>query len=248
MNNPISDDSSASNALSESARHFMRESIGLRYSYNFNWLGRPIIQYPQDIQAAQENILNTQPDLIVETGVAHGGSVIFSASMLALLDLCGDTSVAPGHNAPARKVLGIDIDIRQHNRQAIEAHPLGKYIQLIEGSSTSESVVKEVRRVASQHRRVMVCLDSNHTHEHVLSELTSYAPLVSEGCYCIVFDTIIEHLPEGTFPDRPWKRGDNPMTAIDEFMGLRTDFEIDRDWDNKLAISVAPGGYLRRMR
>jgi cephalosporin hydroxylase len=234
--------------LKSATSAFMLESIQSRYSYNFDWLGRPIIQYPADIVAMQEIIWQVKPDLIIETGVAHGGSIVLSASMLALLDLCdalaaGDTS---GVNKPKRQVIGIDIDIRRHNREAIEAHPLFPWVQLIQGSSTDANIVEQVCGLARNKQKVLVCLDSNHTHAHVLEELKAYAPLVSPGSYCVVFDTIVEDLPKSLYPDRPWGPGDNPLTAVEEFISSNSDFENDQDIETRLQITVARGGFLRR--
>lgn len=231
---------SRNEALRTAASDFVRESTAPKYSYNFSWLGRPIIQYPQDIVAMQELIWRVQPDLIIETGIAHGGSLIFSASMLELNAVCGGPSDA--------RVLGIDIDIRAHNRAAIEQHPMFKRISMIEGSSVAPDVIARVRAVAAQCKTVLVCLDSNHTHDHVLAELQAYAGLVSVGSYCIVFDTVIEDLPAGTYPDRPWGPGNNPKTAVREFLRDHTEFEVDESFDGKLLISVAPQGYLKRVR
>jgi cephalosporin hydroxylase len=226
-------------ALRSSARTFMRESTQPKYSYNFSWLGRPIIQYPQDIVAMQELTWALQPDLIIETGIAHGGSLILYASLLELNAVAGGPQDA--------RVIGIDIDIRAHNRSAIEAHPLFRWIEMIEGSSVDEAVVAEVRAAAAGRERVLVCLDSNHTHQHVLAELEAYAPMTSVGSYCVVFDTVIEDLPAGIYPDRPWGPGDNPMTAVQEFLKSHPEFEIDQRMDDKLLVSVAPGGYLKRV-
>src|SRR5690606_29342224 len=209
------------------------------YTYNFKWLGRPIIQYPQDIVSMQELIFRIQPDLIIETGIAHGGSLIFSASMLELSALCGGPQQA--------RVIGVDIDIRSHNRAAIDAHPLKRRITMLEGSSGDPAIVGEIAEAAREAERVLCCLDSNHTHEHVLAELNAYAPLVTVGSYCVVFDTLIELLPASMFTDRPWKPGDSPMTAVDAFLANHPEFEIDSDIDAKLLISVAPRGYLRRV-
>ena len=219
------------------------------YAYNFQWLGRPIIQYPQDMVALQELIWQIKPDLIIETGIAHGGSLILSASMLALLDYCDavESGRALDPKATRRRVLGIDIDIRAHNREAIEAHPMAHRIDMLQGSSVAPEIVAEVHRRAQGHERVLVILDSNHTHEHVLAELEAYAPLVSPGSYCVVFDTVIEDLPAGMYPDRPWDVGDNPKTAAREFLSRNSDFVVDEDIEAKLLITVAPGGYLRRI-
>jgi cephalosporin hydroxylase len=236
--------------LKAAAAAFMRASTQPKYSYNFSWQGRPIIQYPQDIVAMQELIWVVKPDLIVETGIAHGGSLIFSASMLALLDM--HDAIEAGQkidpNVSARRVLGIDIDIRAHNRAAIEAHPMASRIAMIQGSSIAPEVVQKVSDFAAGYKRVLVCLDSNHTHEHVLAELHAYASLASVGSYCVVFDTVIEDLPAGMFPDRPWGRGNNPKSAIFQFLKSHPEFEIDKTIDNKLLISVAPDGYLKRAR
>lgn len=219
------------------------------YTYNFAWLGRPVIQYPQDLVAMQELVWSVRPDLIIETGIAHGGSLVFSASLLAQLDLCdaidAKRSIDPAESG--RRVLGVDIDIRAHNRRAIESHPMASRIQMIQGSSIEGSVVSEVRRVASQFDRIMVVLDSNHTHEHVLAELEAYAGLVSPGSYCVVLDTLIEDMPAELFPDRPWGPGNSPKSAVHEFLGGHPEFEIDRSIHDKLLITVAPDGYLKRV-
>jgi cephalosporin hydroxylase len=221
-----------------------------KYSYHFDWLGRPIIQYPQDIMAMQELIWQIKPDLIIETGIAHGGSLIFSASMLALLDMC-DAIQSGGTfdpNASKRVVLGLDIDIRNHNRLAIEAHPMASRIRMIQGSSIAPEVVSQVHEFANGFKRVLVCLDSNHTHEHVLAELEAYAPLTSVDSYCVVFDTVVENMPADMFPDRPWGPGNSPKTAVWEYLKNHSEFEIDKSVQNKLLITVAPDGYLRRTK
>ena len=205
-----------------------------RYTYNFTWMGVPIIQFPQDIVAMQEIIWRIKPDLIIETGIARGGSLIFYASMFELL--------GNGH------VLGIDIDIRQHNREVIEAHPMSKRITMFEGSSVSDEMAERVRDFAKDYKNILVVLDSNHTHEHVLRELELYAPLTSVGSYCVVFDTVVEDIPEGSFPDRPWDKGDNPKTAVWAYLKQDERFEVDSDSHNKIMVTVAPGGYLRRVR
>jgi cephalosporin hydroxylase len=230
----------ANEELRATADALMQATIPTRYSYNFSWLGRPIIQYPQDIVAMQELLWSIQPDLVVETGIAHGGSLILYASMLELNAACG----GPGN----AEVLGVDIDIRAHNRAAIEAHPLSRRIKMIQGSSIAAEVVEKVRALASSKQRVLVCLDSNHTHDHVLAELEAYAGLTSVGSYCVVFDTIVEQLPALFFEDRPWGPGDNPWTAVREFLKSHPEFEIDKKMDHKLLISVAPDGYLKRTR
>jgi cephalosporin hydroxylase len=206
--------------------------VKYRYSYNFNWLGRPIIQLPQDIIAMQELIWQVKPDLIIETGIAHGGSVIFYASILELIG-------KGGH------VLGIDIDIRKHNRVEIEKNPMFKRITMIQGSSIDEDVARQVYEFAKGKNCVFVILDSNHTHEHVLRELELYSMLVTKGSYLVVLDTLIEDMPDDSFPDRPWGKGNNPKTAVWEFLKTNNRFVIDKDIENKLLITVAPDGYLK---
>lgn len=221
-----------------------------RYTYNFEWLGRPIIQYPQDIVGIQELIWSVKPNVIVETGIAHGGSLILSASLLALLDLC--EAITDGKpldvSASSRQVIGVDIDIRPHNRTAIEMHPLSRYITMIEGSSIEQATIDKVHEAARDGGPTLVSLDSHHTHEHVLAELTAYSPLVTPGSYCVVFDTVIEDMPADSFPDRPWGPGDNPKTAVWEYLETHNEFEIDKRIQDKLQITVAPDGYLKRVR
>lgn len=236
--------------LKAQAADFLKASVKPQYSYNFAWMSRPIIQYPQDIVAMQELIWRVRPDLIIETGIAHGGSLIFNASMLALLDMAdaieaGAASIAP--NESQRSVLGIDIDIRAHNRVAIESHPMASRIQMIEGSSTAPEVVAQVGLLAEKYQKVLVLLDSNHTHDHVLAELEAYAPLTSVGSYCVVFDTLIEDMPADTYPDRPWGPGNNPKTAVWRYLEDHKEFEIDTTIHDKLLITVASDGFLRRL-
>ena len=219
-------------AVQQATRDWIAAIAPHKYTYNFTWLGRPVIQFPQDLAAMQEIIWATKPDLIIETGIAHGGSLIFHASILQLL----------GNNG---RVLGIDIDIRDYNRAEIEAHPMIDRIDMIQGSSLDNAIAKQASEAAADAERVMVVLDSNHTHEHVLRELELYAPLVTNGCYLIVADTLIEDMPAGSFPDRPWDKGDNPATAVKAFLQSADRFEVDPAIDAKLQISVAPGGYLK---
>ncbi len=234
----------ADKLITLSASQFFTRSHQLQYSYNFSWLNRPIIQYPQDIVAFQELVSAAKPDLIIETGIAHGGSLVLSASLLSLLDVMD--GLDPRQSS--RKVVGVDIDIRPHNRKALNEHPFRFKMELIEGSSIAPEIIQQVRSHADGVDRVLVSLDSNHTHEHVLAELNAYADLVSVGSYCIVFDTAIEDLPAGSFPDRPWDKGNNPKTAVHEWLKSHAEFEIDKDIDNKLLISVAPDGYLKRVK
>jgi len=216
-------------------------SMHSKYSYHFEWMGRPIIQYPQDIVAMQEIIFRVQPDLVIETGIAHGGSMILYASLLELNAMSGGPVDAG--------VVGIDIEIRSHNRSAVEAHPMAGRITMLEGSSTADVTVEEVRRLADGRERVIVCLDSLHSHDHVLAELEAYAPLTSVGSYCVVFDTIAERLPQAYFDsaDRRCAPGDSPMTALQAFLVDNPEFEVDHSISDKLLITVAPGGYLRRV-
>ena len=237
------------NNLNKISSQWLALANAKKYSYHFEWQGRPIIQYPQDIVALQELIWNVKPDLIIETGIAHGGSLILSASMLALLDMY--EAMAASHitdiRSSKRKVLGIDIDIRAHNKQAIEAHPLSSRIQMIQGSSIAPAIIEQVKSIAAGYKKTMVILDSNHTHDHVLAELEAYAPLTSIGSYCVVFDTVIEDMPKEMFPDRPWGPGDNPKTAVWQYLENHSDFEIDKGIQNKLLITVGPDGYLKRV-
>jgi len=240
-------------ALQEATSGFFNQ-IGIGkadYVYNFHWLGIPIIQIPQDIQAMQEIIWQTKPDLIIETGVAWGGSLVFSASMLALLESFGQIDNA--------EVVGIDIEIRPHNRKALREHPLAKKITLIEGSSIEAGIVETVRSIAARHQRVMLCLDSNHTHDHVLAELEAYAPLVSPGCYCMVGDTIIEDAPESMTSHRPWGKGNSPKTAVFEYLrrqethprtgedGQALKFRVDQMAEDRILLTGSPSGYLKRI-
>jgi len=231
------------------SRNWLQASMERMYPYNFNWLGRPIIQYPQDIVALQELVWSVKPDLIIETGIAHGGSLVLSASLLALLDLCEaiEQGISLDPRVSRRKVLGVDIDLRPHNRAAIEAHPMSPRIRMIQGSSIDPDTVSRVLDEAKGHEKVLVCLDSMHTHDHVLAELEAYAPLVSRDSYCVVFDTFIEDMPPRFFANRPWDVGNNPKTAVREFIKTHPDFEIDMSVQNRLQVTVAPDGYLKRI-
>lgn len=224
----------------KSAADFLTQSVGHKYSYNFEWLGMPIIQYPQDIVAMQQLVWEVKPDLIIETGIARGGSLVFYASLLELNALCG----GPGD----ARVLGIDIDIRPHNHAAIQQHPMAHRIEMLQGSSIADDMIAQVQARAQGAGKIMVLLDSNHTHEHVLAELRAYAPLVSCGSYCVVFDTLIEDMPPDAYPDRPWGKGNNPKTAVWQYLKENADFEIEQGMDQRLLISVAPSGYLKKIR
>lgn len=223
-------------SLQVAAKEFMNETLYAQYSYNFTWLGLPVIQYPQDVVALQEIIWEVKPDLIIETGIARGGSLALSASMLQLIG--GDGIV-----------LGIDIDIRPHNRAAIEAHPMAHRIQMLQGSSVAPDIVAQVQQIAASKKRILVLLDSNHSHEHVLAELHAYAGLVTPGSYCIVYDTVVEDMPaDYDWQDRPWSKGNNPKTAVWEFLKENDNFVIDTAIQHKLLITVAPDGYLKRIK
>ncbi|TMV13505.1 cephalosporin hydroxylase family protein [Arenibacterium halophilum] len=235
--------------LQAMSRVWVREITRHKWSYNFSWLGRPAIQFPNDAWALQELVWACRPDVIVETGIAHGGSLILSASLLAMLDICDATEAGEvlDPSKPKRKVIGIDIDIRDHNRKAIEAHPMSNRIEMIQGSSIDPSVVEQVKAAVGDAKSVLVCLDSNHTHDHVLAELNAYAPMVTPGSYCCVYDTIVEDMPPEMSVDRPWGPGDNPKTAVHAWIKDNPGFEIDKSIDHKLLISVAPDGFLKRV-
>jgi cephalosporin hydroxylase len=242
------------NASLQAAGRAFFEEIGIGgadYVYNFTWLGVPIIQLPQDLQLLQEIIWDVKPDLIIETGIAWGGTLLHSASMLTLLEACG--VIRKGH------VIGIDIDIRSHNKAAISQHPLSRKITTLEGSSIDEAIIGRVKDLAMEYTRIMVCLDSNHTHDHVLAELEAYAPLVSIGSYCMVGDTIIEDAPDSMVSQRPWCKGNSPKTAVWEYLrllndqgrtgmdGNRLNFEIDKLVEDKVIVTGSPDGFLKRI-
>ena len=226
------------------SKKWIIKSTKSKYTYHFNWLGRPIIQHPQDIVGMQELIFRIKPDLIIETGIAHGGSLIFYSSILELVSLCG----GPKNS----KVLGIDIDIRKKNLLKIKKHPMKKRIVMYEGSSISKSIFDKVNKFAKKYKNIMVVLDSNHTHEHVLNELKLYTPLVSVGNYCIVFDTIIKDLPDGLGPKRKWSSQKNPHTAVVQYLkenknNNKLKFKVDKEIENKLMITACPEGFLLRV-
>lgn len=223
-----------SSKLKKVTRDFLNETIYSAYSYNFSWMGRPIIQYPQDMIAMQEIIWMVKPDLIIETGIAHGGSLIFYASLLELI----------GNG----EVLGIDIDIRKHNRKEIEKHSMFKRITMIQGSSIDPAVVAEVAKFTKKKKRILVTLDSNHTHDHVLKELEMYSPFVTKNSYLVVFDTVVEDLPKSAIKNRSWGKGNNPKTALRKFLKTHKNFSIDKSIENKILVSVAPDGYLKRVK
>ncbi|WP_340150319.1 cephalosporin hydroxylase family protein [uncultured Sneathiella sp.] len=243
------------------SHEWLTEALAKRYVYNFSSLGRPIIQLPTDMVAFQEIVWDVKPDLIIETGIAHGGSLIQSAAMLAMLDYCDavEAGTVLDPKSPKRRVLGVDIDIRAHNRAAIEAHPMSSRIDMIQGSSIDPKIVDQVKAAAASSSRILVSLDSNHTHDHVLAELEAYAPLTSKGSYCLVFDTIVEDMAEDFYPDRPWHPGNSPKSAVFEYLkkleggevfavdGDPLHFENDQMLQDKLMFSVTPDGFLKRV-
>lgn len=240
---------STDQSLHELSGEWIREVARHKWSYNFRWMGRPAIQFPNDAWAMQELIWDVKPDLIIEAGIAHGGSLVFYASILAMLDVADavESGKLVDPNKTKRKVIGIDIDIRSHNRGAIEQHPMRPWIQMIEGSSVSPDIVAQVLQISNEYNCILVSLDSNHSHNHVLAELNAYAPLVSEGSYCVVFDTVVEDMPAALSTNRPWGPGNNPKTAVWEYLKTHPEFEIDKSIQHKLLITVAPDGYLKRV-
>lgn len=216
------------------SREWLHAVLPFEYHYHFSWLGVPVIQFPSDIVAMQELVWDVKPDLIIETGIARGGSIIFYASMLQLLG--GDGLV-----------VGVDIDVREHARNAIESHPLARRVAIVEGSSVAEETVSEVAGYASGRERVLVILDSNHTQEHVAAELKLYSQFVTPGSYIVVFDTVIDDLPDQFHEGRPWKAGHGPKVAVHDFLAKNRDFRIDRSYEDKLLVTVAPDGFLKRI-
>ncbi len=251
----------AANDWRKISQDWILQAFEHKHMYNFEIMGRPIIQTPMEIVAVQEMIWNVKPDLVIETGIAHGGSLILSAACLAMVDYAEafEQGTVLDPKKPKRRVLGIDIDIREHNRLAIEAHAMAPRIDMILGSSVSQETFAKVKAHAEGAQKIMVFLDSNHTHDHVLAELELYAPLTSKGSYCVVFDTIVEDLPKDTFKDRPWNPGNNPKTAVRAYLealkgegrtahdGNPLQMEIDHEMNDKLLITAAPDGYLKRI-
>ena len=212
-------------------KDFVKKSCFNQYTYNFSWMGRPIIQFPQDMIVMQELIWEIQPDLIIETGIAHGGSLVYYASIMELIG--------------KGRIIGVDVEIRDHNLKAMEEHPMFKRIKMIEGSSIDKKIVKKIFKLAERKKKILVLLDSSHTHSHVLEELKSYSPLVKKGSYVVVFDTVLEDMPKNSFPNRPWDKGDNPKTAVKEFVKKSNRFKIDVDIERKLMITSNPSGFLK---
>ncbi len=204
------------------------------YTYNYSWLGRPIIKYPNDIVVMQEIIWSVKPDLIIETGIAHGGSAVFSASMLQLIG--------------RGRVVAVDIDIRKHNREQIEQHPMYERITMLEGSSTDPEIVAQIAGYVRESAVVMVFLDSSHTHKHVVDELRLYSPFVTVGSYLVLPDTFVELFPKGHYQGKPVDVGNNAMTGLREFMTGNDDFVIDASINDKLCITEGFDGYLKRVK
>ncbi|ACL22192.1 Cephalosporin hydroxylase [Desulfitobacterium hafniense DCB-2] len=227
-------------APSHTAKKFM-EAVGpYQYVNHYTWMGRPIIQLPQDIVAMQEVIMKVAPDLIIETGIAHGGSAVFFSSMLELLDIYAGCEIP-------REVVAIDIELRSQNRTALEAHPMYKRITVFDGSSTDSKIAEQVREIASRHRAIMVVLDSNHSHQHVYDELNIYGQLVTVGSYALVCDTCIEVFGD-TRNDRPWGKGNNPYTAAKQWLSEHDEFVCDKTYDEQSLITSNPGGWLLRVK
>lgn len=219
----------------DASTNFMLKLDPYDYSYLWTWMGVPIIQMPADVLATQEVIWATQPDIIIETGVARGGSVLFMASLLQLLG--------------KGQVIGVDIDIRAHNRDTIENHPMSHRVTLVEGGSTAPETLAAVKALIPEGARVMVILDSDHSRDHVLAECLAYAPLVTEGCYMVVADTMIGHVDESDAPrkrSKLWFKGNEPLTALRMFLSENASFEVDEVLNGKLVVSSSPGGYIRR--
>ncbi|MGI0526489.1 cephalosporin hydroxylase family protein [Rhizobium giardinii] len=207
------------------------------YSYLWSFLGVPIIQMPADVMATQEVIWATKPDVIIETGIARGGSMIMMAAMLKLIG--------------KGKVIGVDIDIRAHNREAIETHPMSPLIELIEGPSTAAETLAKVKASIPAGGSVMVVLDSDHSRDHVLDELRHYGPLVTEGQFLVVADTLLGRVEAAQTPTKRskiWHPGDEPLTALNTYLGETDRFQPDDVINGKLVVSSSPGGYVRCIR
>ena len=222
--------------LRKKSLEWMLHADKYKYTYNYSWMGRPIIKYPNDMLIQQELMWRLKPDLIIETGIAHGGSIIFSASMQKMMEIDGE-------------VVGIDIDIRPHNRKLIEEHPMYKNITMFEGGSTDQNIIKKIEEHVTGKKTVMVILDSLHSHEHVYLELQLYSKFVTLGSYCILPDTFIEFFPKGYYSrNRPWDVGDNPYTAMKQFLNETDEFEVDKSLSNKAMITELIDGYLKRIK
>ena len=228
---------------------WLNKSWRHKYTYHFKWMDRPIIQMPQDILALQEIIWKVKPDLIIETGIAHGGSICLSASLLALLEMEDNYNKTDLNKIKRnRKVVGIDVDIRKHNKEKLNNHFLSEKMVMIEASSVDLKTFEKVKKISRDYSNILVILDSNHTDEHVLKELNLYVSLVSQNTYCIVFDTIIEKMDDAFSKDRPWSKKNSPKSAIEKFLKANESFEIDHSVDARLMLSMAPGGFLKKIR
>lgn len=226
----------ADEELRQKSLDWMLHADKYKYTYNFSWMGRPIIKFPADMVIQQELMWRLKPDLVIETGIAHGGSIIFTASMMEMMGIEGE-------------VVGLDIDIRKHNRDLIEAHPMMKRITMYEGSSTDPVIVEKVREHTKGKKCVMVILDSLHSHKHVYEELKAYAEMVTVGSYCVLPDTFIEFFPKGYYSDtRPWDVGDNPYTGMKQYLSETDLFETDYSLTHKAMITETIDGYLRRVK
>lgn len=225
-------------ALFDASTDLVLASDKYRYSYLWSWMGVPIIQRPADVLALQEIVWETKPDVIVETGVARGGSVVFFASLLRML------------GKPDGKVIGVDIDIRAHNRDTIERHPMASSIALIEGSSVAPETIQKVNAHIMDGASVMVVLDSDHSRNHVLAELRAYCNLVSKGQFLVAADTILGFIPPEkapTYYSKVLLAGDEPLAAVRAFLAENDSFALD-PINGKLIMSSSPHGYLRRVK
>ena len=220
--------------LLQESKTWTNHVFDYEYVYHFRWMGRPIIQLPQDMIAVQELIWKIKPDLIIESGIARGGSLIFYASILELI----------GHG----KIIGIDVDIRKHNKKKIENHKLFKRITMLQGSSIDNKVFEKIKKNTKNKKKIMVFLDSNHSEEHVLMELEKFSEFVKKGSYLIVFDTMMEDMAKHHFHNRSWGHGNNPRTAVWKFLKNNKRFKIDKTIQEKLLVTSCPDGYLKCIR
>ena len=226
------EDMSADLELRQEALDVLVEADHYNWVHQTNWFGEPILQLPQDMFALQEIIFNTRPRFIIELGVAWGGSLLFYSTLMQVLG--GDF------------VIGVDTYIPEDLRERLASFgSISDRIVLINGSSVEEATIDRVKSIIGDSREVMVSLDSNHTHDHVLRELQLYSPFVGKGYYLICGDTIIEDIPEQEHRPRPWGPGNNPRTALDQFLKENDRFEVDRRLENTLLFTCNPGGYLK---
>jgi cephalosporin hydroxylase len=218
---------------------WVKSGWGNRYSYTFTWMGRPIIQLPEDMVRVQELIFQLKPNVIIETGIAHGGSLIYYAGLCKMMD--------------KGRVIGVDIEIRPHNRSAIESNPLFPYITLIEGSSTAPEILEQVKSLVQPGESVLVLLDSNHSRGHVLDELNAYAPLVTPGSYILATDGIMEDLVGAPGAEADWD-WNNPQQAVREFVKQNPDYILEEpdflfsESEITERFTYWPGGFVKRIR